>query len=145
MNSFLVYKFICANCSSSYIGETCRHFKIRIEEHIKKDNNSHIFKYLHSSETCFESCRSLCFKITDRANSKFDFNIKEALHNKWRKSKCKLKYTTNSFSSHPFTIASVPLASVCFCLFFFYCFFYISLSSIVFNISTLIIGTFLLS
>ena len=34
--SFLVYKFTCASCSSSYIGETCRHFKTRIEEHIKK-------------------------------------------------------------------------------------------------------------
>ena len=34
---FLVYKFTCASCSSSYIGETCRHFKTRIEELIKKD------------------------------------------------------------------------------------------------------------
>ena len=24
------------------------HFKIRIEEHIKKDNKSHIFKHLHA-------------------------------------------------------------------------------------------------
>ena len=50
LKSFLVYKFTCASCSSSYIGETCRHFKTRIEEHIKKDNNSHIFKHLHSSK-----------------------------------------------------------------------------------------------
>ena len=35
---FLVYKFTFASCSSSYIGENCYHFKIRIEEHIKKDN-----------------------------------------------------------------------------------------------------------
>ena len=40
LQSFLVYKFVCANCSSSYIRETCRHFKTRIEEHIKKDNKS---------------------------------------------------------------------------------------------------------
>ena len=39
----LVYKFTCASCSSSYIGETCRHFKTRIKEHIKKDNKFHIF------------------------------------------------------------------------------------------------------
>ena len=51
--SFLVYKFTCASCGSSYIGETCRHFKTRIEEHIKKDNKSHIFKLLHSTTTCF--------------------------------------------------------------------------------------------
>ena len=51
LKSFLVYKYTCASFSSSYIGETCRHFKIRIEEYIKKDNKSHIFKHLHSSET----------------------------------------------------------------------------------------------
>ena len=27
----------------------------------------------------------LCFKITDKANSKFDLKIKEALHINWRK------------------------------------------------------------
>ena len=36
LKSFLVYKFTWVSCSSSYIGETCRHFKTRIEEHIKK-------------------------------------------------------------------------------------------------------------
>ena len=28
LKSFLVYKSTCASCSSSYIGKTCRHFKI---------------------------------------------------------------------------------------------------------------------
>ena len=65
LKSFLVYKFTCASCSSSYIGETCRHFKTRIEEHIKKDNKSHIFKHLHSTTICFDSYNSLCFKIID--------------------------------------------------------------------------------
>ena len=77
---FLVYKFTCASCSSSYIGETCRHFKTRIEEHIKKDNKSHIFKHLHYTATCFDSYNSLCFKIIVKANSKFDLKIKDALH-----------------------------------------------------------------
>ena len=36
LKSFLVYKFTCASCSSSYIGKTCHHFKTRIEEHIKR-------------------------------------------------------------------------------------------------------------
>ena len=43
LQSFLVYKIICPSCSFSYIGETCHHFKTRIEEHIKRDNKSHIF------------------------------------------------------------------------------------------------------
>ena len=71
LKSFPVYKFTCASCSSSYIGENCRHFKTRIEEHIKKDNKSNIFKHLHSFETCiFASYNSLCFQIIDQANSK---------------------------------------------------------------------------
>ena len=61
------------------------HFKTRIEGHIKKDNKSHIFKHLHSTATCFDSYKSLCFKIIDKDNSKFHLKIKEALHINWRK------------------------------------------------------------
>ena len=50
------------------------------------DNNCHIFKYLHSTASCFDSYNSLLFKTNDKANSKFDFKIKEALHINWRKS-----------------------------------------------------------
>ena len=52
LKSFLVYQFTCAACSSSFIGKTCHRFKTRIEEHIKKDNKSHIFKHLHCTATC---------------------------------------------------------------------------------------------
>ena len=65
LKSVLAYKFTCASCSSCYIGETCRYFKGRIEEHFKKDNKSHIFKHLHSTAACFDSYNSLCFKIID--------------------------------------------------------------------------------
>ena len=36
LRSFLVYKFVYARCNSRYIGDTCRHFKTRINEHVKK-------------------------------------------------------------------------------------------------------------
>ena len=85
MISFLVYKFPFASCSSSYIGKTSRHFQTRIEEHIKKDNRFHICKHLQSRGTCFDSHNSLCFKIIDKADSKFDIKIKEALYINWRK------------------------------------------------------------
>ena len=85
LKSFLVYKFTCASCSSSYIDEICCHFKTRIEEHIKKDNKCRIFKHLHSTVPCFYSHNSLYFTVTDKANSKFDLEIKEALHSNWRK------------------------------------------------------------
>ena len=62
---FLVYKFTCATCSSRYVGETCRHFKIRILENVT---------------TCFGSYDSLSFKIIDKANYKCDLKTKEALH-----------------------------------------------------------------
>ena len=66
---FLVYKFTCASCSFSYVGETC-HFKTSIEEHIKKDNKSPIFKHQYSIATCFNSYNSLCFKTIDKINSR---------------------------------------------------------------------------
>ena len=76
---FLVYKFACTSCRSSCVGKTCRHFKTRIEGHIKKDNKSHIFKHLDSTAIFFDSYHSLCFKIIDKIidNSTFDLKIKK--------------------------------------------------------------------
>ena len=51
----------------------------------KEINKSHIFKHLHSTATCLGSYNSLCFKIIDKANSKFELKIKEALYINWRK------------------------------------------------------------
>ena len=67
-----------ASSSSNYITETCSHLKAKIEEHIKKDNKSHIFKHLHSTTALLDYYNSLSFKIIDKANSKFDLKIKEA-------------------------------------------------------------------
>ena len=132
LKSFVVYKFICASCSSSYFKETCRRFKTRIEEDIKKDNKSHIFKHLRSTATCLDSYNYLFLKIIAKVDSKFDLKIKEALHIKWIKPN--LNAPQKSFRSHPFTIASIILAPFCLCLFFFcrflhfsfiYCFHYL--------------------
>ena len=84
LKSFLVYKFTCASRSVSYIGKTC-YFKTRIVEYIKKDKRSHIFKHLHSIAKCFDTYNSLSFKIIDKANSKFDLKINEAIRINWRK------------------------------------------------------------
>ena len=35
LKSFLIYKSTCTICNSSYFGQTCYHFKTRIEEHMK--------------------------------------------------------------------------------------------------------------
>ena len=137
MKSFPVYKFNCASCSSSYTGKTCRHFKAWIDEHIKKDNNSCIFKHLHSTATYFDSYHLPCFKIIDKANSKFNLKIKEALRIYWRKP------NLNGQQDHLALTLSLQLLFHLL-LFAFVCFsfvaFCISLSSIVFIISMLIIG-----
>ena len=39
LKSFLVCRVVFARCSSSYIDKTCRHFTIRIGEHMKKTKN----------------------------------------------------------------------------------------------------------
>ena len=77
-----------------------------------------------------DSYNSLCFKIIDKANSKFDLKIKEALHINWRKPNLNAQ---QNHLAHPFTIASVPPPPllVLFCL----CFLCVSLSSIIFIIS----------
>ena len=41
------------------------------------NSESHIFKHLHSTATCFDSYNSLCFKIIDKANSKFDLEFRD--------------------------------------------------------------------
>ena len=87
LKSFLVFKFTCATCSSSYTGKTYRHFKTRIKEHIEKDSKSHVFKHLNFTTTCFDLYNCFSFKIIDKGNCKFDFKIKEALHINLRKSK----------------------------------------------------------
>ena len=84
LKSFLVYKLTFAICSSSYIGETCRHFKTRIEEHINKDFI--VLNIYTSPQHVWLAPLSLSFKIIDKANSEFDLKIKEALHINWRKS-----------------------------------------------------------
>ena len=133
------FKFTCASCSSSYIGETYRHFQTRIKENIKKDNKYHVFKHLHSTATCFDSYNSFFFKIIDKAYSKFDLKIKEALHINWRKP------NLNVQQNHLALILSLqllfPLLLSVF-VFFSFVVFCISLSSIVFVISALIIGIF---
>ena len=139
MKSLLVYKFTCTTCSCSYIGKTCRHFKTRIEEHVQKDNKFHIFKHLHSSETCFDSYNFLSLKIIDKANSKFYLKIKEALHVNWRKP------NLNAQKNHlALTLSLQLLFSLLLSVFVCFSFivFCISLSSIAFIISALIIGSF---
>ena len=46
LKSFVVYKFVCPGCNACYIGEITRHLSRRIEEHLEKDKELHIFRHL---------------------------------------------------------------------------------------------------
>ena len=52
---------------------------------ISKRITSFIFLNIYTPSQHALNHNSLCFKIIDKANSKFDLKIKEALHIKWRK------------------------------------------------------------
>ena len=111
--------------------------KLGLRGHIKKDNKSHIFKHLHSTVTCFDSYNCLCFKIIDKDNSKFDLNIKEALHINWSKP------ILNAQQNHLTLTLSLWLLSPCSFLSFFVFFvvFYAFLFQILFPLFlTLIIS-----
>ena len=61
---FLKSFLVCARCKSCYFGETCRHFIIRIDEHIKKDKKTHVFEPLlvHSLQFNIQIKRFKIFK-----------------------------------------------------------------------------------
>ena len=42
LRSWVVYKFVCASCNASYIGQTTRHLSTRVNEHLRADKNSHV-------------------------------------------------------------------------------------------------------
>ena len=141
LKSFLVYKFTCASCSSGYTGETCRYFKATIEEHIK-DNKSHVYKHWHSTATCFDSYKSLCFGINYKANSNFSLKIKKGVHINWRKTN--LNAQQNHFALIlPLKLLS-PLVLFCHCfLFLFLLLFFAFFFHLLFSLSlTLIIDIF---
>ena len=80
--SFVIYKFNCAGCNSSYVGRTHCHFDTRCEQHLKTDHNSSIYKHINSNNNCKKSNKN-SFKIVDRGNTDYTLAIKEGMHIKW--------------------------------------------------------------
>ena len=86
LRSNLVCKFKCANCSVSYIGETSRHIKSRIEEHTQKDKLSQVYRHLHENEACFASYNNDCLSILVSVNTKYQLYLKEGMYIGWENS-----------------------------------------------------------
>ena len=80
LKSRVVYQFTCASCGARYIGETNRHFNTRVNEHLFRDKNSHIFKHLSASKGCRDKCDISCFKILDHASTYSQLKLKESFH-----------------------------------------------------------------
>ena len=80
LQSFIVYKFVCANCKVCYVGETTRHFITRINEHLQKDAKSNIFKHLQESRACNSVCDKDCFSVIDCTTTEYQFKMKETMH-----------------------------------------------------------------
>ena len=78
--SFVVYKFTCASCNATYVGETHRHFDTRIKEHMFTDKTSSVNQHLQKSAACKAAISTDSFEILDRAPTKFQLCIKEALY-----------------------------------------------------------------
>ena len=80
LKSRVVYQSTCASSGVRYIGETNRHFNTRVNEHLFRDKNSHIFKHLSASKGCRDKCDISCFKILDHASTYSQLKIKESFH-----------------------------------------------------------------
>ena len=80
LRSFVVYRFTCPGCSTSYIGKTTCHLTTRIKEHLETDSKSYIIKHLSSNKNCKELCDIECFEIIDSATSSYRLKLKEAMH-----------------------------------------------------------------
>ena len=100
LKSHVVYKFDCANCNASYIGETTRHLFTRCEEHLKKDKQSHIYKHLHGNIDCFNKCDNNCFSVLDTASTNYQLKLKEGMYIGWEKPELnkQVKYLSASLS-----------------------------------------------
>ena len=71
LSSKVVYKFVCASCNASYVGQTHQHLTTRIDEHFGKDKKLHIYQNLLSN-----ACSRDCFPILDTARTKHQLCIK---------------------------------------------------------------------
>ena len=118
MKYSLIYKFTYASCSSGYIDKTCRNFKTKAEEHMKKNIKCHIFKHFHCNTSCLDLHNCLSIKMIYKTNYKLDLKLKLALYIYWK------KYTwpkdRKSFSLHPFFIILRSLFAFFPLLFYFF-------------------------
>ena len=84
--SGVVYKYTCGRCNSTYYGETDRHLKVRLGEHIgispltfKKTKSSKESTIRDHLLNCNNILSFEEFTILTNRNNKFNLEIKESL------------------------------------------------------------------
>ena len=79
----VIYKFDCASCSASYVGETERHYFRRMQEHlglIKGAAPTAVTKHLGASENCKANNFASSFSLIDNEANMHKRRIMEALY-----------------------------------------------------------------
>ena len=106
MQSSLIYKFGCVQCTSSYIGMTSRRLLMRVAEHAGRSfrTGKILSQPAHSAVRCHAQCCGCPitidnFKIINYSSNSFDLKILESLH--IFKQKPNLN---NSLSSFPLSV-----------------------------------------
>ena len=87
LTSGIVYKFQCGSCNASYYGQTKRHYKVRVSEHMGVSPLTGKLKAPYYGMTAIRehmlSCDhqvSMCdFSILANANNTYHLEIKESL------------------------------------------------------------------
>ena len=82
--SHVIYLFSCTGCNACYVGETARHFEKRVDEHLRTDKKSAVYKHLKANPACKRSSNVECFSILDKARTGFQLAVKEAMYIKER-------------------------------------------------------------
>ena len=83
--SNVVYKFVCRECNSCYVGRTHKYFDDRRKKHLETDKNSAILKHLKNNSNCKAKNDKTSFSIIDFAKTNYELALKEAMHIKWIK------------------------------------------------------------
>ena len=85
LKSYVIYKFLCAGCNASYVGEIYRHISTRTHEHLETDKGFSIYGHLLKNQQCQSICDENCFSILDSARTKNTPKLKEGMYVKWLK------------------------------------------------------------
>ena len=85
LNSLLAYMVQYTRCNSSHIGDTCRRWQIRIDEHIRANKIWSFYKHLHENKKFLNSFTFDCFFVLDTAQTEYQLKMKEGMYIHWNK------------------------------------------------------------